>query len=140
MGAGGSVESDDGVEVDDAAPLVFGDFGEGDGEGVAELAEGEAGGFGDASSQGHGEASPQLRREGVEEDGAGVVVAVGAQWLPEAPVLRRVPDGARHRPAVRAGARVAPGVAGRHRPAGLLPSGVDGAEGGCGEGDERGRV
>ncbi len=42
-GAVRAVESDDGVEVDDAAPLVFGDLGVGDPELLAEGFAGESG-------------------------------------------------------------------------------------------------
>ena len=45
-----SVEADDGVEVDDAASLVFGDLGEGHGEDVAQLADSQARRFGDAAA------------------------------------------------------------------------------------------
>src|SRR5690606_7854250 len=37
-----AVEADDGVEVDDAASLVFGDLGEGEGQVVAQVPEGQA--------------------------------------------------------------------------------------------------
>jgi hypothetical protein len=41
-----AVEADDGVEVDDATGLVFGDLGEGQAGGAGELLAGEAGGGG----------------------------------------------------------------------------------------------
>ena len=56
---GGAVEADDGVEVDHAAALVFGDLGEGDpqlrGEGLVR----QPGLASKGAAQGDGEAAPQ---------------------------------------------------------------------------------
>jgi hypothetical protein len=49
-GAGGSVEADDGVEVDLAAFLVLGDLGVGQGGVVQQGALGQSGGLGDLSA------------------------------------------------------------------------------------------
>ena len=75
---GGAIEPDDGVEVDDAAPLVFGDLGVGDPDLGGERLVGEPGLAGESAAQRDGEAAPQFRSAGVEQDGAGVVVAVWA--------------------------------------------------------------
>jgi hypothetical protein len=75
------------VEVDDAAPLILGDLGVGDpdlrGEGLA----GEPGLAGQGSAQGDGKAAPQFGSAGVEQDRAGVVIAVRAQRLTESVII-----------------------------------------------------
>src|SRR5262249_41436233 len=95
-GPGGAVEPDDGVEVDDAAPLVFSDLGEGDAELGGKRFVGEPGLAGKGAAQGDGESAPQFGRGGVEQDRAGVVVAIGAQWLSEAGIVAGVPVWAGH--------------------------------------------
>ena len=87
---GGAVEPDDGVEVDDAAPLVFGDLGVGDPELGGERLVGEPGLAGEGPAEGDGEAPPQFGGAGVEQDRAGVVVAVRAQRLAEPGVVAGV--------------------------------------------------
>src|SRR5262249_58454081 len=83
-GSGRAVKPDDGVEVDDAAPLVFSHLGEGDADLGGKRVTGQPGLSGDGPAQGDGEPSPYFRRGGVEQDGTGVVVAIGAQRLSEA--------------------------------------------------------
>ena len=136
---GGAVEPDDGVEVDDAAALVFGDLGVGDpdlrGEGLA----GEPGLAGQGPAQGDGEAAPQFGGAGVEQDRAGVVVAVRAQRLAEPVVVPGVLLAAGQADAVRAGLVFPARSAGQY-PAVFLAAGVDRAERRRGEGDEDARV
>lgn len=115
-GAGGSVESDDGVEVDLAAFLVLGDLGVRERGVVPQRALGEAGGLGDLPAQVGGEACPQGRGVGVPQDRSGVVVVLGVERGAE----ERVVVG------VLVAAVAAAGV-------GLV---VDGAEAGGGEGGE----
>jgi hypothetical protein len=55
---GGAVEPDDGVEVDDAAALVFGDLGVGDPQLCGEGLAGEPGLTGESAPQGDTEAAP----------------------------------------------------------------------------------
>jgi hypothetical protein len=124
------------VEVDDAAPLVFGDLGEGHPDVLAQAAQRQAGELGNASAQRVGEPPPQLGRHRVEQHGRGVVVAVGAQRLTEPRIVTRVPDGAGERPTVRADRRVAARVA-RQDPAVVFPAGVDGPERRRGQGEEQ---
>ena len=127
------------MEVDDATPLVFGDLGVGDpdlrGEGLA----GEPGLAGQGPAQGDGEPAPQLGRAGVEQDRAGVVVAVRAQRLAEPVVVSGVLLAAGQADAVRAGLVFPAWSAGQH-PAVFLAAGVDRAERRRGEGDEDARV
>jgi hypothetical protein len=100
---GGAVEADDGVEVDHAAALVFGDLGEGDpqlgGEGLVR----QPGLASKGAAQGDGEAAPQFGGAGVEQDRAGVVIAVRAQRLTEPGIIASVPVTAGHTSAVGAG-------------------------------------
>jgi len=124
-----------GVEVDHAATLVLGDLGVGDPELRGEGLACEPGLTGESAPQGDGEAAPQFRGAGVEQDRAGVVVAVGAQRLTEPAVVPGVLLGAGQADAVRAGLVVPARSAGQD-PAVFLPAGVDGAERRCGEGDE----
>ena len=86
-GPGRAVEADDGVEVDHAAALVFGDLGEGDPDLRGERLVGQPGLAGEGAAQGDGEAAPQFGGVGVEQDCAGVVVAVRAQRLAEPVVI-----------------------------------------------------
>ena len=62
----GTIEPDDGVEVDHAAPLVFGDLGVGDAELGVESLAGEPGLAGYGPAQGDGEPAPELGSAGVE--------------------------------------------------------------------------
>src|ERR1019366_3537786 len=75
---GGAVEPDDGVEVDHAAALVFGDLGVGDAQLRGERRAAHPGLAGECPAQGNGEAAPEFGGRGVEQDRAGVVVAVRA--------------------------------------------------------------
>src|SRR5262249_37844006 len=88
------------VEVDDAAPLVFSYLGEGDSDLGGKRLTGQPGLSGEGPAQGDGEPSPHFRRGGVEQDGTGVVVAIGAQRLSEARVAAAVPLRACQRVAV----------------------------------------
>ena len=87
---GRAVEPDDGVEVDDATMLVFGDLGVGDPELRGEGLAGEPGLAGQLPAQGDGEATPQFRGAGVEQHRPGVVVAARAQRFAEPVVFPRV--------------------------------------------------
>ena len=86
--SGGAVEADDRVEVDDPAALVFGDLGVGEPGLGGERLAGEPGLAGEGAAQGDGEAAPQFGGAGVEQDRAGVVVAVRAQRFAELVVVR----------------------------------------------------
>jgi len=83
---GGAVEADDGVEVDDAAPLVLGDLGVGETSLGGERLAGQPGAAGQGPAERDGEPAPQLGGVRVEQDRARVVVAVGAQRFAE-PIL-----------------------------------------------------
>jgi hypothetical protein len=134
-GSVGSVEAEYGVEVDQSASLVFGDFGVGESEGLGEAAAGYLAEVGEFAADLHGEAVPELSGVGLPQDRAAVVVAVGAQRFAEARVLRLVAFVAGQGPTVRAGAACAPGSAAQLG-AVVLVAGVDGAEAGGGEGGE----
>ena len=137
----GRVEADDGVEVDDAACLVFGDLDEPDAELGAQGFLGDPGQPGQVAGQVGDEPAPQVTRVGVEQHGGFVVVAVGAHRLAEPGVSLDVPGRAGDVAAVRAApcAGVAAGSAGQDGLA-AHPAGVDRAEGGGGEGGEHARV
>ena len=156
-----AVEAEQGVEVDRAAGLVFGGFAVGDADRgdqpVPAVADRDAD-RGDAAVAGELEqaafdgllgAPPQFPGLVVPHDVGGVVVAVRAQRLPEPGIIGPVPGEAGRWPPVVAGDGVAAGVAGSGPAgaagpvgAGVLSdrAGVDGAEGGGGEGDEDGGV
>ena len=102
----GCVEADDGVEVDDATGLVFGDLDIPDADVAAELGDGDAREGGEAAGQVGGEPAPQLGCVGVEQHGGGVVVAVRAQRPSEPRVGTGVAVRAGNIPAVRAAAGV----------------------------------
>ena len=111
---GGGVEADDGVVVDDAAGLVFGDLDEPDPHQLVQLLAGQPGQAGQLAGDGDGEPAPQLGGQGVEQDVPGVVVAVGAQRLAQQRVSRRVGAAAGDVAAVRgSGGRGRRGGAGR---------------------------
>ena len=137
--SGGAVEADDGVEVDDPAALVFGDLGVGEPSLSGERLTGQPGLAGEGSAQRDGEAAPQFGGAGVEQDRAGVVVALGAQRFAELGVVSGVLFGAGQADAVWAGPAVAARAAGQHF-AVSFAAGVDGTEGGCCEGGEHARV
>ena len=80
--------------VDDAAGLVFGDFGIGDGQVVGELVAPEPAGLGEVAAQVDGETRPESAGGGVEQDVAGVVVGVGVQGCPDERVVDAVPSAA----------------------------------------------
>src|SRR5690606_5225380 len=82
-----AVQADDGVEVDDAAGLVLGDFGEGDADLPVERRVGHPGGGGEVAAQVGGEAAPQLSGVGVPQHVADVVVGVGVERLADALVV-----------------------------------------------------
>jgi hypothetical protein len=136
---GGAVEPDDGVEVDDAAALVFGDLGVGDpdlgGEGLA----GEPGLAGQCPAQGDREPAPQFGGAGVEQHRHGVVIAIWAQRLAEPVVIPGVLLATGQADAVRASLALPARSAGQH-PAVYFPAGVDCPERRRGEGDEDARM
>src|SRR5262249_2502893 len=136
---GESVEADDGVEVDNAAALVFGDLGVGDPDLGGEVLAGEPGVAGQGPAQGDGESAPQFGSTGVEQDRAGVVVAVRAQRLAEPVVIPGVLLAAGQPDAVRAGFALPARSAGQHS-AVFLAAGVDRAERRRGQRDDDARV
>ena len=136
---GGAVEPDDGVEVDDAAPLVLGDLGVGETGLRGERLAGQPGAAGQRPAERDGEPAPQLGGVRVEQDRAGVVVAVGAQRFAEPVVVAGVLLVAGQADTVRAGPAVPARAAGQHPVAPHAP-GVDGAERRRGEGDEHARM
>jgi hypothetical protein len=86
---GGTIEPDDGVEVDHAATLVLGDLGVRNAELLGQPRPGDPGLVGERSLEGDGEA-PQFGSAGVEQDRPDVVVAVGAQGLAEQRIVLSV--------------------------------------------------
>jgi hypothetical protein len=86
-----------------------------------------------------GEAPPQFGCEGVEQDRAGVVVAVRADRLAQPRIVGTVAFVAGHWPAVWAGAALPAGSAAQSL-AVLYAQAVDGSEGWCGQGEEDCRV
>ena len=137
----GCVEADDGVEVDDAACLVFGDLDVADAQHRAQFLLRDPSEAGELAGQVGGEPAPQVARVGVEQHGGLVVVAVEAQRLAEPGIVLHMPGGAGDVVAVRAaaGMRVAAGAARQHGLA-AHAAGVDRAERGGGEGGEHARV
>ena len=127
------------MEVDHATALVFGHLGVGDPQLGCQGLVRQSGPAGEGAAQGDGEAAPQFGGAGVEQDRAGVVVAVRAQRLTEPGVVAGVSVGAGHAPAMGAGLGAAAGAAAQEL-AVFLPVEVDGAEGGCGQGGEHARV
>ena len=130
------------MEVDHAAPLVFGDLGELHPHQLPGRGLGEPQVLGELAAQGDGEPPPQFRRPPLPDQMGGVVVAVDTQRLPGGRVGVVVDGHAPQRPAVRA--EPAPvagsgGAAAAAGPAGLL-RGVHRSEGGCGEGGEHQRM
>jgi hypothetical protein len=99
----------------------------------------QAGLAGESPTEGDGEAAPQFRGAGVEQDRAGVVVAVQAQRLTEPGIISGVPVRAGHTPAMRADLD-APTRTAALKMAVFLAGQMDGAEGGRGEGGEHARV
>ena len=123
------------MEVNDAAPLIFGDLRVGHpGLGGEHLA-GEPGPPGQYPAERDGEPAPQFGGVRVEQDGTGVVVAVGAQWLAQPVIVAGVLLVAGQAHAMRAGPAVPARAAGQH-PLTLHAPNVDGAERRRGEGDE----
>jgi hypothetical protein len=135
-----AVEADQGVEVDYASSLHFGDLAVGqlDAETVT-LAPGAEGVF--DAFQG---ASPQFAGQGVPDDLVVVVVAVQAQRLAEdllsvvVDLVAALVDAVGARVGVAAGS--ADLVAELAVTTSVLAGGMDGSEARCGEGDERTRV
>jgi hypothetical protein len=109
---GHAVEADDGVEVDDAAGLVFRDLDVPDCDLGAERLEGGPGEPGEVAGQVGGEPAPDPGGVRVEQDGGGVVVAVAAQRQPEPGVGVGVPFGERSRRVPMAGPAPLGGLAG----------------------------
>jgi len=137
--SGRAVEAKDGVEVDDAAPLVLGDLGKGNPDLSGERLIGEPGLAGECPAQGDGEAPPQFRGTGVEQHRPGVVVAVRAERFAKLSVVTSMPLAARQAVAMWAGftasARSAP-----QDSAVFLAAQVHRSEGWCGEGGEYARM
>ena len=127
------------MEVDDATPLVFGDFGERDPDLGGKCCVGQPHLAGQTAAQGHRETAPQFRGAGVEQHRAGVVVAVGAQRLPKQRVIPRVSVGARQPDTVRTEFTAPTGTAPKEL-AVFLPMKVDRAERGRGQCCEHARV
>jgi len=137
----GCVKADDGVEVDDAACLVFGDLDVTDTQHGAQFFLRDPSQSRQVAGQVGGEPAPQVPGVGVEQDGSLVVVAVEAQRLAEPGVLVHVAGWAGNVTPVRAATR--PSVTARAaRQHGLAahPAGVDRPEGGGGEGGEHARM
>ena len=90
----GSVEPEDGVEMDHTPGLVFGHLGHRylPHTGPGPLADAEQSGHGPVDQDGR--ASPQGRREGVPDDGPGVVVAGWIERLADSTVIGGVPSSA----------------------------------------------
>nr|WP_246090102.1 hypothetical protein [Nonomuraea deserti] len=109
------------MEVDDAAPLVLGDLGEGDRRLPAQRLDRQPVEPRETTAQRQREAPPQLGADGVEQHRALVVVAVRAQRLAEPLIVGAVPVGAGHDPPVRADLGVAASVAGQYLAVPLPP-------------------
>jgi hypothetical protein len=131
-GSGRAVKPDDGVKVDDAAPLVLSDLCEGDADLGGERLIGQPGHAGQSPAQGNGEPAPQFGCAGVEKDRAGVVVAVRAQRFGELGVFAGMPLAAGQPVAVRADLAASAGSAPQD-PAVFRSESVDQAERRCGE-------
>jgi hypothetical protein len=125
VGSVRAVEPDDGVEVDQAAPLVFGDLAVGEACLVGELADLDPGPSSELPAQPHREALPENPGVRLPQHGAEVVVGVGVEGGADAGVgvVVVLPAAAGNPPATAGGA---------------LP--VDGSEAGGGEGYERPRL
>jgi len=117
-----TVEPDRGVEVDQAAPLVLGDFGVGEPGVLAEPPARNPEPDGEGTAQGNGEAVPEAPGVRLPQHGAGVVVGV------------RVERGAERRVVL---AVMRPAAARDHSAAGRDASGVHRPERGRGEGEEQ---
>jgi hypothetical protein len=115
------------VEVDNAAPLVFGDLGVGDPDLGGKRRVGQPCLSGEGTAQGDGKAAPEFGGAGVEENGAGVVVAIRAQRLAEPGVVAGMLLRAGQAVAMWTGPAASPGPA-SHESAVFLPVGVDRAE------------
>jgi len=136
------VEPDDGVVVDHAAGLVFGDLDEPDADLGAQGFLSDASEAGELAGQVDDEPAPQVRAAGVKQDVAGVVVAVRAQSLAEPWVI--IGMGARAGDVAAMGAAALAGVTtGTAREFASVPvgvRGVDRAEAAGGKGGEHARV
>jgi hypothetical protein len=130
------------VVVDDATDLVLSNLDEPDPYLLAQLLLGDPEQAGQLAGEVDGEAAPQFRREGVEQDMPGVVVAVGAQRLAEPWIVRMVDAGTGDVAAMWAAALVciAAGAAGQSAATSARASGVHGSEAGGGQGGEHARV
>ena len=127
------------MEVDNAAPLIFGHLGVGDLDLRGESLASEPGVAGESPAEGDCEPAPQFGGAGVEQDGAGVVVAVRAQRPAEPVVISGMLLAAGQADAVRASLALPAGTAGQN-PAVFLAAGVDRAERRRGERDKDARV
>ena len=90
--AGVRVEPNDGVEVDDAAPLVLSDLDEPDPDELAELLAGDPAEAGQMARQVGDEAAPQLPGYRVEQHRGPVVVAVAAHRPAKPRIILAVAD------------------------------------------------
>lgn len=111
VGAGGRVDAHDGVEVDGAASLELGDFGEGHARVLRVLDGSVPARDREVIADLLGEAVPQRACAGVPEHGARVVVAVWAQRHTDHRIISSVPGGAVLAHPVLAGLCVASGMA-----------------------------
>jgi hypothetical protein len=144
VGEGGAVESDQGVEVDDAATLVLGDLCVLHSGHLRQPGGGDTEGVGDQPAQGDGEPAPQIRGPPLPHHVGDVVVALRAQRLPEQRVVLAVPEWTGPGPAVgaaRTGIGGGMGVAAAARvPAAVVAACVNRTEGRAGEGGEHQRM
>jgi hypothetical protein len=138
-GPGGAVKPDDGVEVDDAAPLILGNLGVGQPGLGGERLAGESGPAGQRAAERDGEPAPQLGGVGVEQDGARVVVALRAQRFPEPVVVAGMLLVAGQADTMRAGLVLPARTAGQYSFVPHAP-GVDGPERWRRQRDEHARV
>jgi hypothetical protein len=127
------------VEVDHATALVFSDLGKRDSDLGGQGLVRQSGLAGDGSAQGDGETAPQFRGAGIEQDRAGVVVAVRAQRPTQPVIVAGVPVRAGQAPAMRADLAAPPGMAALEL-AVFLPVEMDWPERGRGQGGEHARV
>src|SRR5262249_33864601 len=100
---------------------------------------GEPGLSGEGAAQGYGEPAPQLRRIGIEQDRAGVVVAIGAQRLSKPGIVAAVPLGTGQPVAMWANLAASAGSA-TQESAVLLPLDVNWVERGCRQRGEHARM
>jgi hypothetical protein len=136
----GTVETDERVEVDDAAALKLRDLHERYPAPPAELGCSQSRHPGQRAPDSNGESAPQFGCVPVECDVRGVVVTIWADRLPESRVALIVDGGAPGRPPVLAQPRLTLGWAAARWPGSVVASGVHRPESRRGEGGEDQRV